>query len=187
MPGLFGDASLRGAGSSGRCPPSKRGFREQAVQRRHQRRYSRLGAGLDAVRASSGTGGSTERAVRRARRCRVFRARMLRRSDRDTEHRPDRRARHSLHPVAHDGAVLADAVVPADRPQPHAQQHGVHHRGRGRLPEREWDGLPRERNAPRGPRRAGLEHVHDRQVASVPDGRDEPRLDASQLAGRSRV
>ena len=26
--------------------------------------------------------------------------------------------------MAHDGALLADAVVLADRPQPHAQQHG---------------------------------------------------------------
>ncbi len=46
---------------------------------------------------------------------------------------------------------------------------------------------PGERNAPRGPRRARLEHIHDRQVASVPDRRDEPRLHASQLARRSRV
>jgi arylsulfatase A-like enzyme len=25
--------------------------------------------------------------------------------------------------------VLADPVLPAHRPQPHAQQHGLHHRG----------------------------------------------------------
>ena len=36
----------------------------------------------------------------------------------------------ALHAVAHDGAVLADALVPADRPQPHPQRHGVHHRVR---------------------------------------------------------
>ena len=43
----------------------------------------------------------------------------------------------ALHAVAHDGAVLADALVPADRPQPHAQQHGLHHRGGHRIPERQ--------------------------------------------------
>ncbi len=49
--------------------------------------------------------------------------------DRDAEHRPDRRRRPALHAVAHDGAVLADALLPAHRPQPHAQLHGLHHRG----------------------------------------------------------
>jgi arylsulfatase len=32
-----------------------------------------------------------------------------------------------------------------------------------------------------------LEHVHGRQVASVPGGRDEPRLLAAQLAERARL
>ena len=45
----------------------------------------------------------------------------------------------------------------------------------------------RERHAARDPRRAGLEHLHGRQVAPVPDGRDEPRLDAAQLADRPRL
>ena len=62
---------------------------------------------------------------------------LLRRADPDAEHRPDRRRRRALHAVAHDGAVLADALVPADRAQPHAQRHGVHHRVRERVPERE--------------------------------------------------
>ena len=115
------------------------------------------------------------------------RDRLLRRSGRDAEHRPDRGPGRSLHPVAHDGAVLADPLVPADRSQPHAQQHGVHHRGRDRVPERERDDPARERDAPRDPRRARLEHVHDRQVASVSDRRDASGVDAPQLARRSRV
>ena len=92
-----------------------------------------------------------------------------------------------LHAVPHDGAVLADALVPADRAQPHAQQHGVHHRGGDRVPERERHDPARERDALGDPRRARLEHLHGRQVASLPDRRDEPRRDAAQLAERPRL
>ena len=70
--------------------------------------------------------------------------------------------RRALHAVAHDGAVLADAFVPADRAQSHAQQHGLHHRGRDRVPERERHDPAGERDAAGDPRRARLEHVHDR-------------------------
>ena len=80
-----------------------------------------------------------------------------------------------LHAVPHDRAVLADPLVPADRPQPHAQQHGLHHRGGDRLPQRERHDPARERDALRDPRRARLEHLHGRQVAPLPDRRDEPR------------
>ena len=83
----------------------------------------------------------------------------------------------ALHAVAHDGAVLADPVVPADRPQPHPQQHGLHHRGGDRVPERERHDPAGERDALGDPRRARLEHLHGRQVAPVPDRRDEPRGD----------
>jgi arylsulfatase len=31
--------------------------------------------------------------------------------------------------------VLPHPLLPADRPQPHPQQHGLHHRGRHRLPQ----------------------------------------------------
>ena len=77
--------------------------------------------------------------------------------------------RGALYAVAHDGAVLPDAVVPTDRAQSHPQQHGVYHRGSDRLPERERHDPAGERDAARDPRRARLEHVHDRQVAPVPD------------------
>ena len=95
--------------------------------------------------------------------------------------------RRPLHAVAHDRALLADALLPPDRAQPHAQQHGLHHRGGDRLPERERHDPARERDALRDPRRAGLEHLHGRQVAPLPDRRDEPRLDAAQLADRPRL
>ena len=95
--------------------------------------------------------------------------------------------RRPLHAVPHDGAVLPDALLPAHRAQPHAQQHGVHHRGGDRLPERERHDPAGERDALGDPRRAGLEHLHGRQVAPVPDRRDEPRLDAAQLADRPRL
>ena len=105
----------------------------------------------------------------------------------DAEHRPDRREGRALHAVAHHGAVLADPLVPAHRAQPHAQQHGVHHRGGDRVPERERHDPARERDAVGDPRRARLEHLHGRQVAPVPDRRDEPRRDAAQLAERPRL
>ena len=46
---------------------------------------------------------------------------LLRRPDPDAQHRQDRGRRRALHAVAHHGALLADALVPAHRPQPHAQ------------------------------------------------------------------
>ena len=50
-------------------------------------------------------------------------------------------------PVAHHRAVLPHPLVPADRPQPHPQQHGLHHRGGDRLPERQRDDPTGERDA----------------------------------------
>ena len=131
--------------------------------------------------------GAPKRRLHRARRRRLLGARLLRRAGRHAEHRPDRRGRRALHAVAHDRALLADALLPADGPQPHPQQHGLHHRGGDRLPERQRNDPARERNAVGDPRRARLEHVHGRQVAPLPRRRDEPRLDAAQLADRPRL
>ena len=44
--------------------------------------------------------------------------------------------RPHVHELPHDGALLADARLPADRPQPHDERDGVHHRGDDRVPER---------------------------------------------------
>ena len=106
----------------------------------------------------------------------------IRRADRDAEHRPDRGRRGALHAMAHDGALLADAVVPLDGAQSHAELDGVHHRRRERVPERERHDPAGERDVVRGPRRARVEHVHRRQVAPVPDRRDERRVDTPELA-----
>ena len=56
-----------------------------------------------------------------------------------------------------------------------------------RVPERQRDDPAGERHAARDPGRARLEHLHGRQVAPVPDRRDERRLDAAELAVRARV
>ena len=58
-------------------------------------------------------------------------------ADRDAEHQADRRQGAHVHELPHDGAVLADAVVPADGPQPHDERDGLHHRGVVGVPERE--------------------------------------------------
>ena len=102
---------------------------EHDVHGHDQRRHPRLEAGLDAVRAAEGARRRAQRRLHRARRRRLLGDELLRRPDRDPEHRQDRGRRRALHAVAHDGALLADALVPADRPQPHSQQHGLHHRG----------------------------------------------------------
>ena len=65
----------------------------RAVQGQDQRRHPRLGAGLVAVRAAEGARGRAERGLRRARRRRLLGDGVLRRADRDAEHRPDRRRR----------------------------------------------------------------------------------------------
>ena len=129
--------------------------------------------------------GAPNVAVHRPRRCRLLGDELLRRADRDAEHRSDRRERCPLHAVPHHRALLADPVLPAHRAQPHPQQHGLHHRGRDRLPECERHDPARERNAVRDPRRARLEHLHGGQVAPLPDRRDEPRRHQAQLALRT--
>ena len=75
--------------------------------------------------------------------------------------------RPDVHELAHDGAVLADALVAPHGPQPHDERHGVHRRGHDRLPELQRAHPVRVRDDRRGARRARLEHVHARQVAPV--------------------
>ena len=61
----------------------------------------------------------------------------------------------------------------------------MHHRGGHRVPERQRHHPARERDALRDPGGTGLEHLHGRQVASLPDRRDEPGRPPPQLALRS--
>ena len=74
-----------------------------------------------------------------------------------------------------------------DRTQPHPKQHGVHHRGCDRLPQRERHDPAGERDAAGDPGRARLEHLHGGQVAPVSRGRDESRVNATQLADGPRL
>ena len=74
-----------------------------------------------------------------------------------------------------------------DRPQPHDERHGVHHRGHLRLPERERPHPIRVREPGGGAERPRLEHVRDRQVASDRRGRDEPRVLEAAVAARPRL
>ena len=154
---------------TGRCPgpgcrlastansSTREGTRDgQAVQGHDQHRHQGLDARLGAVRAADRPRGNAERALRRPRRRRLLGNGVVRRADRDAEHQADRRPRPALHELPHDGALLADTLVPADRAQPHDELDGVHHRGRVRLPERERPHPGRVRDDPRDSRRARL-------------------------------
>ncbi len=125
---------------------------DRSLQGCRQRRRPRLDAGLGAVRAATGARRGAERRVHRARRRGLLGDELLRRADRHAEHRQDRRRRGAVSAVAHDGVVLTDPVVSVDRSQSHAQQHGVHHRGGDRVPERQRHDPAGERHAPRDPR-----------------------------------
>ena len=89
-----------------------------------------------------------------------------------------------VHELPHHGAVLADALVPDDRPEPHDERDGLHHRGDIGLPERERAHPVRVREPRRGARRAGLEHLHRRQVAPLRRGRDEHGVVEAAVAAR---
>ena len=127
--------------------------------------------------------GRAERAVLRPRRRRLRAAVVLRRAGRDAEHRPGRRAGPALHQHAHDGALLADARLHPDRPQPPLQRRGVHHGARDRLSRLRRPHAVRERHAAGDAARARLQHVLPRQVALSPvrgehAGRPVPSLAA---------
>ena len=89
--------------------------------------------------APAAAGRSSQRRGGRARRPRLRAARLLRVEHRHARDRSTRRAGAALQPLPRHGAVLADAGVPADRPQPPRGRHG--------LPHRHPDGLPRLRRA----------------------------------------
>ena len=85
---------------------------------------------VPADRAAAPAGRRAERAGRPARRRRLRRVERVRRPVRDADRRAPRRRRAEVHPLPHDGAVLADARGAADRPQPPHGRHGRHHRDR---------------------------------------------------------
>ncbi len=91
--------------------------------------------------------------------------RLLRLADPDAQPRPPRGERAALHQHAHDGALLAEPLLHADRAQPPLERDVVHHRGRDRLPGRQRPHPVRERVPLRDPARARLQHLRRRQVA----------------------
>ena len=128
-----------------------------------------------------------ERAVHRARRHRLRPARLLRLADQHAEPRPAGAERPALHQHAHDGAVLAVALVHAHRPQPPLQRHVVHHRGLDRLPRLQRRHPVRERLPLRDAAAARLRHLLRRQVAPDAGRADQRGRALRPLAARPRL
>ena len=112
---------------------------------------------------------------------------VVRRSGRDAEHAAHRRHGREVLELPHDGAVLADAFVAADRSQRDQQRHGHHRRVQLRLPRDLHSHPVRERVHLRGARRARLQHVLRREVAPHPGRGVQPRRVQGPLAARARV
>ena len=128
-----------------------------------------------------------ERSVHRAGRHRLRAVRLLRLADQHPQPGPAGEERASLHQHAHHGAVLAVAVVHADRAQPPLQRHGVHHRGVDGLPGLQRCDPVRERVPVRDAAAARLCHVLRRQVAPDARGTDQRGRPLRPLAAGSRL
>ena len=82
------------------------------------------------------------------------------------DHRPSGRARAALQPLPRHGAVLADARVPAHRPQPPRGRHGLPDRHADRASRATTARIPRSAaTLPRVLRDAGYATLRRRQVA----------------------
>ena len=125
-----------------------------------------------------------QRAVHRARRRRLRAARLLRLRHRDPQHRPARGRRRAALELPHHRALLADALVPAHRPQPPQQRHGPGRRPRVRLPRLLGRHPPRERLPLRDPpRRRATRRTRSASGTSRPTTRRTWRR--SRARGRS--
>ena len=139
------------------------------------------------ARAQSGEGGGAERSLHRSRRHRLRPSGMLRQPHRDPKHRRSGSQWSALQQHAHDGALLAVALLHHHRPQPPFQPFGLSHKwldGVSRIrrlhPVREW--------LPLGdPAAEGLQHLLPRQVAPGPGGDDDGGRPLRPLADGSRV
>ena len=141
---------------------------------------------LDPVPRGTGPRGCSERAAGAVRRHRPGRLVAVRRADQHADDAAARRQRADLHPVAHHSAVLADPVLPADRPQPPPERLRADRRGRPGLPRPHRAHPDGERHHRRGPARERLQHVLGRQEpqrARWTSGRWAP----PSATGRSRA
>ena len=145
----------------------------------------RIGAGL-AV-AGPRQGRRAERAIHRHRRHGLRPAGLLRLADQHAEHRQAGQERPPVQQHAHDGALLAVALLHPDRPQPSFERDVLHHRGLDRLSRRQWRDPVRERLSVRHAAAAGLRHLLPRQVASHACRADQRRRPLRPLAARARL
>ena len=107
--------------------------------------------------------GCTEHPVRPVRRHRPGRVVALRRRHQHADAPEAGRSRPALFAVAHDGAVLADALHAPDRTQPSPERHGGDHRGREWIPRRERAHPAGVRDDAADPPGQRLEHLLARQ------------------------
>ena len=139
---------------------------------------------VPADHAAAPAGGRAERAGGAARRRGLRVLVDVRRADRHAELRPPGAGRPALHPVPHDGAVLADPAGAADRPQPPLGGDGWHHRDR-HLGPRVQLGPPQGQGA--AGRDPQAQRLLDRPVRQVPRGArvgDQPDGSVRRLADR---
>jgi len=130
--------------------------------------------------------GRAECPHRAHRRRRLWRLERLRRSMPNAELREARRERPPVHPVPHDGALLADPSGDADRPQPSFGGYGRHH-GNCDLGARiQLDSAEHLRAARAHPQ---AQRLLDRAVRQMPRGAclaDKPDGSVRRLAQRWR-
>ena len=141
---------------------------------------------VPADRAAAAAGGRAERAGRPARRRRLRRLERVRRAVPDADGGAPGGERAEVHPLPHDGAVLADARGAAVGAQPPLRRDGRHHRDRDL-------GAGLQLDAPEHVRAAGrdaeAQRLLDRAVRQVPRGAgvgDEPDR-ARSTTGRTRA
>ena len=128
--------------------------------------------------------GRAERAHRADRRRRLRRLERLRRPVPHAELRAPGGQRSQVHALPHHRAVLADAVGPADRPQPPLRGHGEHRRA-GDVGARQQLDLAEHRRAARaGPQPQRLQHRPVRQVPRGAGLGDQPDGPVSPVADR---
>src|SRR5262249_49294983 len=111
-------------------PPRPGGqSRDEAFQGRDQPRCPGLDAGLAAVPGGAGAGGGAERPRRPLRRHRLRGVVAVRWADRDADDAAAGGRRAHVLAVAHDGALLADAVVLPHRTEPSSERFLADRRG----------------------------------------------------------